>query len=176
MHSFKQSLIALVGLLVLCGAIATLTPLASQAQGGKQQRGLRKFYLTPDKYDGSQALTACAAGYHMASLWEIFDPSNLSYDTNLGFTLADSGSGPPVASPGWIRTGSLSSAGIVAADGSVQPGTGNCQTWTSANSGAYGTIASLPIYAPVDLDVRPGPWVVESRSCNRPNVVWCVQD
>lgn len=41
MYSFKQSLIVLVGLLVLCGALAAVTPLASQAQGGKQQRGVR---------------------------------------------------------------------------------------------------------------------------------------
>ena len=112
----------------------------------------------------------------MASLWEIFDPSNLSYDTNLGVTLADSDSGPPVASLGWICTGFLSSAGSRVADGSVQPGTGNCQTWTSASSEAYGTIASLAICASVDLDVRPGSWVVESRSCNGPTIVWCVQD
>lgn len=176
MYSFKKSLITVVGLFVLCGAIAALTPLASRGQGGKQQRGLRKFYLTQGQYDGSQALSACAAGYHMASLWEILDPSNLSYDTNLGVALADSGSGPPVVAPGWIRTGFLSNAGIHAADGSVQPGTGNCQTWTSASGGAYGTTAYLPIYAPVGVDVRPGPWVVDSRSCDKPNIVWCVQD
>jgi hypothetical protein len=27
----------------------------------------------------------CAVGYHMASLWEIHEPSNLRYDTALGF-------------------------------------------------------------------------------------------
>ena len=31
----------------------------------------------------------------MASMWEIHDPSDLRYDTDLGLTLADSGSGPP---------------------------------------------------------------------------------
>jgi hypothetical protein len=110
MRSFKKSLIALVGLLVLFGAIAALTPLASRGQGqGKQQRGLRKYYLTQTTHTGGQSLSACAEGYHMASLWEILDPSNLSYDTSLGFTLADSGSGPPASSLGWIRTGNVDS-------------------------------------------------------------------
>jgi hypothetical protein len=109
-YSFKKSLIALAGLLVLFGAIAALTPLAGRGQGQtkQQQRWPRKFYLTQDGYDGSQALSACAQGYHMASLWEILDPSNLSYDTSLGATVADSGSGPPNGS-GWIRTGFIAS-------------------------------------------------------------------
>jgi hypothetical protein len=46
----------------------------------------------------------------MASMWEISDPSNLRYDTQLGVTTADSGFGPPagtsfVAFFGWVRTG-----------------------------------------------------------------------
>jgi hypothetical protein len=163
MYSFKKSLIAFTGLLVIFGAIAALTPLASRGQGPSKQRGLRKFYLTQGKYDGSQSLLACAEGYHMPSLWEIVDPSNLSYDTNLGVTVADAGSGPPSAAPGWIRTGFLASGGSMAPDGSVQPGTANCQAWTSASSEAHGTIVSLPIYAPVDIAVSPiiTPWVAE---------------
>ena len=178
MHSFRKLLIALVGLLVLFGAVAALTPLAGRGQGpAKQQRGPRKFYVTQGRYDGSQALSACADGYHMASLWEILDPSNLSYDTGLGATLADSGSGPPTVVPGWVRTGFLSSAGITAADGSVQPGTANCQAWTSASSGAHGTTVYLPIYTPADVGVTPiSPWVAGTRSCDRPELAWCVQD
>jgi len=35
----------------------------------------RRFYLTKeDAFDGLHAPTACAAGFHMASLFEIFDP------------------------------------------------------------------------------------------------------
>lgn len=179
MYSFKKSLIALISLLVLFCAIVALMPLASRGQGpSKQQRGLRKFYLTQGRYDGSQSLLACAESYHKASLWEIVDPSNLSYDTNLGVTIADAGSGPPSAVPGWIRTGSVASGGITAPDGSVQPGTANCQAWTSASSEAHGTTVSLPIYAPVDIAVSPiiTPWVAETRTCNTQQRVWCVQD
>jgi hypothetical protein len=32
--------------------------------------GLRRFYLTPYWRYGNTALTACASGYHMASMWE----------------------------------------------------------------------------------------------------------
>ena len=51
----------------------------------------RRFYLTPTEHDGAHALAACSADFHMASLWEIFDPSNLVYDTTLGFRRDDSG-------------------------------------------------------------------------------------
>jgi hypothetical protein len=49
-------------------------------------KGRRKFYVTPTLHDGAHALSACATGYHMASLWEIHDTSNLTYDTDLGVT------------------------------------------------------------------------------------------
>ena len=43
------------------------------------------FYLTRTTHVGNQVLTACAAGYHMASLWEILDPSNLKSQHGIGF-------------------------------------------------------------------------------------------
>ena len=55
----------------------------------------RGFYLTTSEHNGANALTACTRGFHMASLWEVFDPTNLAYDTTLGTTDQDSGSGPP---------------------------------------------------------------------------------
>ena len=67
--------------------------------------GMRQFYLTPDEFDGDEVLTACAPGYHMASLWEIVDPTNLKYNIVLGHTTPDSGQGPPPWSEGWVRTG-----------------------------------------------------------------------
>ena len=95
MFSFKRSLTALVGSLVLGGTIAALIPLVSSGQDKQLKRDSRRsFYLTQTEHTGSQALTACAEDYHMASLWEILDPSNLRYNTELGYTRADSGSGP----------------------------------------------------------------------------------
>ena len=81
--SWKKALaIGAVPLLLLFGAafqspnsvpaqlqaiLAKLTDLAD--------KGPRKFYLTKTEHNGAQALSACAPGYHMASLWEIHDPT-----------------------------------------------------------------------------------------------------
>src|SRR5215207_4149301 len=127
MYSFKKSRAALAGPSLLVVTLAALLPLVGQGQGGDKnlpRRDQRKsFYLTQTLHNGSQALTACAEGYHMASLWEIFDTSNLRYDTQLGHTSPDSGFGPPTAvgSRGWIRTGSENSAAF-------EGGVGSCNS------------------------------------------------
>ena len=143
---------------------------ALQAQlASLANKGPRKFYLTKtDMHNGAQALSACAEGYHMASLWEIHDPSNLQYDTELGFTLDDSGFGPP-ADLGWIRTG-------VTANGNSTPGLGNCRAWTSANPGDYGsTVRLYSTWAATSVTVV-SPWVAEVRPCDQEAFGWCVQD
>jgi hypothetical protein len=70
MYSLTKSLIALAGLVVLVGAFAILMPLVSQGQrqsdNASPLRGPRKFYLTQTTHNGSQTLTACSEGYHMA--------------------------------------------------------------------------------------------------------------
>ena len=132
---------------------------------------LRKFYLTPATVQGSvqgnQALTACADGFHMASLFEIFDVSDLRYDTTLGATADDSGFGPRTGNLGWIRTGgaSLNNDGLAGID--------NCLMWTSTNGN--GTVAQL-----AKLWDAPGsiisPWEASSVLCNSLNQVWCVEN
>ncbi|HHO47724.1 MAG TPA: hypothetical protein ENN06_04615 [Desulfobacteraceae bacterium] len=59
--------------------------------------GRKIFYLTAANYHTNEALTACGAGYHMASLWEILNVTNLvyEYDNPAAYTKADSGYGPP---------------------------------------------------------------------------------
>jgi len=104
-------------------------PLASSAS-------MRQYYLTKTGSDGAHALTLCASGYHMASMWEIVDPSNLKYNTTLGLTTADSGQGPAI-SWGRVRTGFF-------ANTSTTTGYANCNAWTSATGGEYGTAAQLP--------------------------------
>jgi hypothetical protein len=125
----------------------------------------RKFYLTQDRFTGSQALTACAKKFHMASLWEIFDTTALQYDTQNGFVEDDSGSGPPVA-VGWARTGGV---GHVAAT----PGVGNCNAWTTDSGN--GSIIFLK--APWNSVLESfGPWLFSAQSCASFFSVWCVQD
>lgn len=173
MFNFKKCFAGLVGLSLLLCALATLLPLTGRGQGnnqgGQPQFGPRKFYMTNTTHDGSLALSACASGYHMASLWEIFDPSNLSYQTELGLTMADSGSGPPSDIFAWIRTG-----GPIIPNGGGT-GASNCQGWKSNGHDVFGTRVELPRFwtSPV---ATINPWDADSATCNLEQHVWCVQD
>ena len=129
--------------------------------------GMRQFYVTGASYRGANADDACASGYHMASLWEIIDPSNLKYNTDLGNTRLDSGQGPPSASGGWVHTGYSSRA-----DNSA--GRGNCNAWTSSDSGDYGTWAWLAHEWDSGGDIHV--WEVSTSDCDITRGVWCVED
>ena len=146
------------GLLVLLGLTIGSVSVADA--------GDKKYYVTPtEAFDGNEALTACDKGYHMASLWEIFDTTNLKYDTSRGFTRADSGSGPPSETGGWIRTGQGSETANTA-------GMGNCSAWMSDSSSHWGTRAIIE-------DVWGDPvhqWRADTLTCNTPERVWCVKN
>ena len=167
MFTFRRSLTALVGSLFLGGTIAALIPLVSSGQDKPLKRDSRRsFYLTQSEHTGSQALTACAEDYHMASLWEILDPSNLRYNTELGYTRADSGSGPPVAY-GFARTGREALGG-----GPI--GAINCHAWTSDSE--LGSVFSLAENV-FNGEPKPiSPWVTVATSCSSTFRVWCVQN
>ena len=128
----------------------------------------RHYYLSNANYNGSQVLTACAVGYHLASFWEIQDTSNLTYDYNhpLAHTKQDSGFGPPSSWNGWVRTGFNSSSSNVA-------GSGNCLNWTSNADTDFGVLVRLTN----TWETPPGeigPWNATSFSCNTIGPVWCV--
>ena len=151
----------------------------------------RKYYLTRVQVTGSKALSACAAGYHMASLWEIVDTTALQYDTALGVTVPDSGSGPPtdasdgfgfVSAFGWVRTGSSS------ATNGQNAGLSNCTAWTSDSASDDGSSVGLyPVWQvdakdPARLTIAPA-WRAERNAqtvsppkCSVPHHVWCAQD
>jgi hypothetical protein len=129
----------------------------------------RKFYLTQTSFDGAHALTACATGFHMASLWEIFNVSVVEYDTSLGFTSADSGFGPPNIQNGWIRTGYISQAAST-------PGLGNCNAWTSSSSLGNGSAVHPEVNWSNTLANPIPPWRGSTFACNLSIPVWCVQD
>jgi hypothetical protein len=137
------------------------------AEAAKQPR---KFYLTQDAFTGSQALNACADDYHMAALFEIFDTSNLKYDTSLGLAFDDSGSGPPSNVAGWIRTGSPSqgTTGL--------PGEDNCFAWTSNSSSDKGTTARLTSGWSDAPSSKVNPWEGGVIFCDFPRRVWCMED
>jgi hypothetical protein len=137
----------------------------------------RQFYATKALHTANEAPTACAPGYHFASLWEIVDPSSLRYNTTFGRTSPDSGHGPPVAIPffavslsirGWVRTGFV-------ADTSSVAGEANCDAWTSASDLYSGTVVSLPPnWTGGGPDI--GVWSADTSACDTPRWVWCVQD
>ena len=131
---------------------------------------LRQYYLTSSyAYNGSQATSACAAGYHMASLWEILDPSNLRYNTALGDSRADSGMGPPTISFGWVRTGHNNDSGTA-------PGQANCNTWSSASGAHNGTTVRLATDWSDATQQDMFVWDAGVRACSDTAPVWCVAD
>jgi len=79
----------------------------------------------------------------------------------------DSGQGPPTYLGGWVRTGYGSST-------SSTPGMGNCNAWTSSNSGHSGTYAYLPRDWEAGQDIHV--WEVSAPQCNLSGYVWCVAD
>ncbi len=146
-------------------------PLGHNLCNGQRCSSLRRrFYLSKNLVDGSQALGACAAGFHMASMWEIHDPSNLDYDTQLGFTNGDTGQGPPTThvfdEGGWIRTGSnFGQHGLV--------GGHSCYSWTSTVD--LGTVLTLKRdWGTASIGVSP--WLAANRLCSESTRVWCVED
>ena len=171
--SRRSDLAALLALALLAVALLTClawrpgeatahnTPLVASATG-------REYYLTYATVpDAPHALTACASGYHMASLWEILDTSSLKYNTGLGAARDDSGQGPPAQWAGWVRTG----------DGSgntATPGQADCNAWTSNSASYYGTYAQLPSDWTSAENIHV--WLTYTTLCSHSARVWCVQD
>ena len=101
MESIRNFIAVMLGVAIF---LLTASLMPQHAASAEDKKASRAFYLTTTTHTGAQATTACAAGFHMASLWEIFDPSNLRYDATVGATADDSGAGPPFLG-GWVRTG-----------------------------------------------------------------------
>jgi hypothetical protein len=145
-------------------AAAPQAPMAASAS-------MRQYYLTKNFFNGAAALSICQEGYHMASMWEILEPSALKYNTDLGYTKADSGQGPPTIPlrgvGGWVRTGYDS-------DTSTTPGQGNCNAWDSDSSDHRGTHARLPTVWNEEHDIYV--WETGATACNALLRVWCVAD
>jgi hypothetical protein len=167
MHGPKKLIIAgvAVALFLTLNSLAHLQQ-PTRAAERKSSAPSRACCLTNETHDGSQALTACAVGYHMVSLCEIHEPSNLRYDTALGLATEDSGSG-------WIRTGlSAVSSGNVAV--------ANCNAWTSNASTDFGAAADLSAdWGGIANPSSPiAPWESIVFNCdNHDHVrVWCLGD
>jgi hypothetical protein len=146
-------------------AAAAAAPEAVTATGAG-----RRFYLTSASFSTNHVLTACAAGYHTASLWEILDVSNLVYEYNLPAATkkADSGYGPPSYWYGWVRTGWDSS-------GSTTTGEGNCNNWSNTSATLHGVSVRLS----KSWETAPGDiftWDANTFTCDYGGPVWCVRN
>jgi len=138
-------------------------------------RGTRRFYLTQSAHNGTQAVLACAVGFHFASMWELQDPSHLEYDVARGVTSPDAGLGPPTSlAEGWIRTGRASTSS------NGRQGVDNCNAWSS--SSGQGTVAGLDTAGnwlngwDTVPQSRVEPWDPDLQNCSDPKHVWCVED
>jgi hypothetical protein len=162
--------------------VASPTIVGGTATGGNlcddgrcSRRGWRRYYLTKNLADGLQALNACASGFHMASRWELDDPSSLEYDPILGRQNNDSGQGPPVGNEfgeqvgGWVRTGSVSmdlGFGVMT----------NCDTWSTNDGSSVGTFLSIDVNWNTAGTALGTPWIAGSGACNSSIAVWCIED
>lgn len=128
----------------------------------------RRYYLTTGIFPATGVPTACAPGYHTASIHELTDPSALEYDVSRGDTNDDAGQGPISNNSGWVRTGGSAST------------TTNCNAWTSASASHDGTVAILQSSV-ADMNAAAtvaSPWSVFNGtvSCDGSTNVWCIED
>ena len=137
----------------------------------------RGFYLTFSTHKGGPGtevgpLNACESGYHMASIYEILDPSNLRYATEVAnaATKGDSGQGPPQATAGWVRTGDDSSFS------SAIHGLDNCSVWSQSAVGFGTMVGVFDFWNGTTATTRNAPWASLLELCSGDQRVWCVED
>jgi hypothetical protein len=127
---------------------------------------LRRYYLSTGIGTGATAPAVCAAGFHMASAFELRDTSQLEYFIPLGDAEADSGRGPVSNNSGWVHTGDASST------------TTNCSGFTSAAAAqtGYRMILRFPTNWN-DPATQLSPWQASAAvACNLATNVWCIED
>jgi hypothetical protein len=148
----------------IAGGVATGGNLCDE--GGCSARGKRRFYLGASLLGSVLAPTACLAGFHMASAFELLDPGGLEYVSRFGVAAADGGSGPPAGLEGRVRTGQTAST------------VSNCSAWTSSNPAHTGTHLMLEPSANWNAaGSQHSPWrAVTGRACSQIARVWCIED
>lgn len=124
------------------------------------RRAHRRFYRTPQFVTAPSAPSACQAGFHMASFWELSLASLEYVPAPVGAANLGSGVGPP-NDPGWVRPG-------------VDANANTCSRWTTTSG--TGTIAALTLPSSSDAASNVSPWGVSTTACSQPLPVWCVED
>jgi hypothetical protein len=142
--------------------VSSANQLASVCGGG-ECTDRRRIYLTSAVHIGSTALAACTSGFHMASVFEIYEIGQFEYDSVLGETYGDAGPGGWPFGRGWARTGYFGGSGE------------SCDHWTTA-SGYLGTVMSLGPASGFGSPGGPLAWETSIESCENTIAVWCVED
>ena len=93
----------------------TVSTLQEKVNDGVSARA-KRYYLTASGFTDADAITACDSGFHIASISEIQNPSNLQFRGTPAFDSPayDQKLGPPLDTIGWVRSG-----------GNVQPEIGH---------------------------------------------------
>lgn len=123
-------------------------------------RGARLFYLTRANFLPNVAASACAPGFHFASVPELTTEGNLEYAEALGRQHVEAGvSAGPEWWGGWVRTGILG-------------GSLSCNGWTSTAPADRGAILAAPPHS----TTNPLEWQGGQQGCGTPVPVWCIAD
>ncbi len=131
-------------------------------------RGARLFYITPAQVPANQASSACAAGFHFASITELRTAGNLEYAEVLGYHFSEAG----------ISAGPASVAALAR---SGEPGASSsqvaCSDWTSTSNADKAPLLFAPFYSTVSSGATlPHEWVASLAGCGDPFRVWCIAD
>ena len=161
-------LVALMVLVTLIGMVGLSSAAAAKP---------KMYYLTNNYFYGGDAITACDSGFHMASISEIQDPSNLQYatrSTTAHDALVDGeGFEPPSDHKGWVRTGSFPLVGVPDYSdynmSSIDQQTGITVAFHVHN--IWGDLSMDPFSS----DPTTG-WQTAHRLLSYPQPVWCVED
>jgi len=140
--------------------------------------GARRFYLSQTAAaNGGAASASCSAGFHIASIWEIHDPSALFYDVAHGATSLGSGQGVPAQASGSLANDNVGWALTGIDDTTTLPNAGliNCHAYTTGSASARGTILRINGDLSAASPQVP-PWTANTAGCNEPWKVWCVED
>jgi hypothetical protein len=129
------------------------------AKGKASIGDVRSFYLSINTVQGDLAYDACADGYHFAGVAEIWDTSNLFYDSELGITWNPLIQGPPAGIGGWID------------NADVAPND-NCWNWSTNSPDYTGIGANIRGDAVLDGKL----WNAFLSTCDAERHVWCVSN
>jgi hypothetical protein len=156
---------AMLFLVIICAAVVVCLPRVASAQ--------KLYYVTKNTYPANKALSACAPGFHMASIAELANPSALHYYYNYSqayIMSAGQGQGPPTGRDGWI----YSSQYVPHSGHPFQ----DCREWTSNSSNDSGNYAWFNVMYPYATMPEAVMLLLQTTTAPCDNIipVWCVQN